>query len=336
MNEYMPYGRLPGIEVPLSRLVQGTTMLDSQDLPASMALLDAVFALGCTAFDTAHVYGNGEKERVFGQWLHARGLRNRVVIIGKGAHHNQDRRRVTPFDIAADLHDSLARMGVDQIDLYLLHRDDPAVPVGPLVEALHAQREAGRMRAYGASNWSHERIAEANAYAAAHDRAPFVASSPQYSLARQVQPPWPECVSISGPQGQAARAWYAETGMPLLCWSSLAGGFLSGRISRDNQAALTEAGDRLASASYGAEDNFVRLERAQALATRKGLSLPQIALAYVHSQPLDTYALVGCRSGDEFAHNLVAATTRLSADECAWLDLRQDEAPAGDVSSTSA
>jgi hypothetical protein len=65
-----------------------------------------------------------------------------------------------------------------------------------------------------------------------------VASSPQYSLAEQAEPPWPECVSISGPAGAAARAWYGETGMPVFSWSSLPGGFLSGRYTRENIGTL--------------------------------------------------------------------------------------------------
>ena len=84
-----------------------------------------MFAQGCTTFDTAHGYGEGACERAFGRWLEKRGLRDQVVILGKGAHHNQDRKRVTPFDIEADLHDSLARLRVDSIDLYVLHPRRP-------------------------------------------------------------------------------------------------------------------------------------------------------------------------------------------------------------------
>lgn len=302
-------------------------MVTTHDLDGSFRLLDAVFALGCNTFDTAHVYGQGDNERAMGRWVHARGNREQVVIIGKGAHHNADRKRVTPFDITADLFDSLARFRFDYIDLYLLHRDDPSVPVGPIVETLNEHRAAGRIRAFGGSNWSHERIAEANAYAAAHGLTPFVASSPNFSLAEQYREPWEGCVSISGPQHAAARAWYAAHRMPLFTWSSLAGGFFSGRLRRDNLDTFEEYLDRLAVHSYAGEENFRRLDRAQQLGDAKGLSIPQIALAYVMSQPLDIYALVGCRTPEEFAANVVAAATRLTPEECAWLDLRTDTLP---------
>ena len=203
----MENGHVPGIDKPISRLVQGTIMVSDDDLPGSFALLDAVYDQGVTAFDTARHYGNGN-EAVVGRWVRERGLRDRVVIVGKGAHHSPERNRVTPEDIADDLDESLRQFGFDTIDLYLLHRDDPSVPVGPIVEALNEHQRAGKIRAFGSSNWDHERIAEANAYAEAHGLIPFAASSPQFSLVEQVDAPWPGCISIGGPNGAAAREWY--------------------------------------------------------------------------------------------------------------------------------
>lgn len=316
----MRFGQIPGIAKPVSRLVQGTVMISGADPEREFALLDAVYALGCTTFDTAHVYGNGANERAFGRWVRERGLRDEVVILAKGAHHNVDRRRVTPFDISADLHDTLARFQLDSVDLYVLHRDDPAVPVGPIVEALHAHKEAGRIGAYGGSNWSHERIAAANDYAAAHGLTQFAVSSPNLSLAVQVQPPWEGCVSISGPAGADARAFYARAGIPVFAWSSLAGGFFSGRFTRDNLASFSEYLDVLAVKSYAAPDNFGRLDRAGELARRKGVSVPQIALAYVMALPLTVFALVGCQTAAEFRANADALNLTLDADEVIWLE----------------
>jgi aryl-alcohol dehydrogenase-like predicted oxidoreductase len=247
-----------------------------------------------------------------------------VVIIGKGAHHSQDRRRVTPFDITADIHDSLARFQFDYIDLYLLHRDDPAVPVGPIIEVLNEHLRAGRIRAFGGSNWSVARIREANAYAAKRGLAPFVASSPNFSLAEQIQEPWPGCLTISGPAHADDRAWYAGQQMPLFTWSSLAGGFFSGRFTRENVGAAEGYFNTLAAQCYGSEANFRRLDRAAQLGAERGLSIAQVALAYVLSQPLDIYALVGCANADEFAANAAAADLRLTPEELAWLDLRED------------
>ena len=201
----MQYGRVPGIEKPISRLVQGTVMINSNELDKSFALLDEIHSLGCNTFDTAHVYGNGDGERTLGRWIHERDIRDEIVIITKGAHHNADRSRVTPFDITSDLYDSLARLKVEAIDLYLLHRDDPAVPVGPIIDVLNEHQAAGRIGAFGGSNWTHERIQEANAYTQAHGLLPFAVGSPQFSLAEMMQPPWLRYTPI----------WMSPTGMSL-------------------------------------------------------------------------------------------------------------------------
>jgi len=316
----MKYGTLSGIAKPVSRLVQGTVMINARNADESFALLDGVFGLGCTTFDTAHGYGGGDSERILGRWIRERGIRDQVVILTKGAHHNQDRQRVTPFDITSDLHDSLARLRVDYIDLYVLHRDDPGVPVGPVVEILNEHQRAGLIGAFGGSNWSHARIRAANEYAAAHDLTPFAISSPQFSLAAMVKEPWKNCVSISGPSGAVARAYYRETQIALFTWSSLAGGFFSGRFTRDNLDTFEAHMDKLCVYSYAYEDNFQRLDRARHLAAEKGLTLPQIALAYSQNHPLNLFSLVGCRTSEEFADNLVALETDLTAEEIRWLE----------------
>lgn len=323
----MQYGELPGIDKPISRLVQGTVMIGSDHLEQSFKLLDAVYALGCSCFDTGHLYGHGDCERTLGRWIQDRGLRDEIIILTKGAHFNEDRNRVTPFDITSDLFDSLARLKTDTIDLYMLHRDDPTVPVGPIVEVLNEHKEAGRISAFGGSNWRHERIQEANAYAEAHDLTPFAASSPNFSLAEQVKEPWPDCVSISGPANEHARAWYQETQLAVFAWSSLAGGFFSGRFTPNNLDRFTADLDVRCVKSYCYEDNFERLERAKILAEARGLTLPQIAMAWVMNQPLDIYALVGCANGEEFADNATALEVELVPEEMAWLDLQSDEVP---------
>jgi aryl-alcohol dehydrogenase-like predicted oxidoreductase len=213
-------------------------------------------------------------------------------------------------------------MKTDYIDLYLLHRDDPSVPVGPIVEALNEQQRAGRIRAFGGSNWSHERIQAANEYAAQHGLTPFVASSPNFSLADQMKPPWTGCISISGPEAKSARRWYQQQNMALVTWSSLAGGFFSGRFRRENLTSLDRSDYwiDLCIEVYCNEDNFQRLDRAEALAAQKSLTLPQIALAYVLSQPLNIFALTGSQNADEFAANAAAVSVRLSPEEIALLE----------------
>lgn len=316
----MKYGKIKGLDKPLSRVVQGTMMCSTKEQAQTNALLDVIYKHGINTFDTAHAYGNGECERSVGRWFNERGLREEIVIIGKGCHHNQDRQRVTPHDISADISDSLARFQTDYIDLYLLHRDNPTLPVGPLVERLHQHKEAGHIMAYGGSNWSHQRIAEANAFAMQHNLTPFIASSPNFSLAYQAKAPWENCVSISGPAGKAARSWYAAQKMPLFTWSSLAGGFFSGRFRPDNVDTFEDYFDKLCVEVYCFEENWHRLARAQQLAAEKGVSVARIALAYVLNQPLDIYALTASYNEDEVADNVQSAAFPLTAVELAWLE----------------
>ncbi len=320
----MEYGSVEGIEKPVSRLVQGGMMLTADELDEKFALLDAALEVGINTFDSAHNYCGGNIERVLGQWMDARGNRDEVVILTKGAHHTADRKRVTTFDITGDLYDSLARLKTEYVDLYVLHRDNPDVPVGPIVEVLNEHHEAGRIGAFGGSNWTVERIVEANEYAEAHGLKSFGLSSPNYSLADQIEPPWADCVSISGKQGSDARAWYIDRKMPVFTWSSLAQGFFSGRFSRATFGDYEEELPGSCVNAYCYDENFERLERAFTLAEEKELTVPQIALAYILSQPLNLFALVAAWTGEEARSNIAALELNLTSDEAEWLDLRKE------------
>lgn len=317
MNQ-MQYISLPGAARPISRLIQGTTMARERN-EQIYGLFDAALENGINTFDTAQVYGN---ERVLGGWIADRGVRDRVNILTKGAHHNDVRRRVTPWDITADILDSLGRLEVEHIDIYILHRDDPGAPVGPIVEILNEHHAAGRIGVFGGSNWTHDRIREANEYAHAHNLTPFAISNPNFSLVEQVEEPWANCVSISGRKGKDAREWYAASDVALFTWSTLAGGFLSGRVARDK----IDLPDRLVSLCrrcYFSDENFERLDRATTLAHDKGVSVPQIALAYVLSQPGTIASLIAPETPAEIADNVKALDVTLSPREIAWLELRE-------------
>ncbi|MFT5197265.1 MAG: aryl-alcohol dehydrogenase-like predicted oxidoreductase [Candidatus Promineifilaceae bacterium] len=316
----MKFGKLPGINKPISRLVQGTVMLSSYDQETTNKLLDAVVTAGINTFDTAHGYGMGQCERAVGAWLNERGNREELVILGKGAHPYDGRVRVTPEDITSDIAESLERLQTDYIDLYVLHRDDVAVPIGPLMDVLNDHLKKGVIKAIGGSNWTTARLAEANAYAAANGLTPMQVSSPNFSLAEQSKEPWDGCTTISGPQYAADRAWYAEQKMPLFTWSSLAGGFFSGRFRPDNLDSFENYFDKLCAEVYCYGDNWGRLDRAKELAARKGASLAQIAIAYVLNQPFETYALVAAWKPEEAADSVKAAEIELTAEEIAWLE----------------
>jgi len=311
----MQYLEIPGASKPVSRIIQGTTMARERD-EKTYALFDAALAQGINTFDTAQVYGN---ERVLGGWIADRGVRDQVNILTKGAHHNDVRNRVTPWDITADILDSLGRLGVEQIDIYILHRDDPSVPVGPIVEVLNEHQKAGRIGVFGGSNWTHNRIREANEYAREHGLTPFPISNPNFSMVEQVEEPWANCVSISGPSGREARQWYANSDVALFTWSTLAGGFLSGRVTREDLEAADPKAN-LVRRCYFSDANFDRLYRARDLAAQRQVSIPQIALAYVLNQPGRIASLVAPVTPSEVADNVAALSLKLSPKEIAWLE----------------
>jgi aryl-alcohol dehydrogenase-like predicted oxidoreductase len=315
----MNTGVIQGVTRPVSRLIQGTLMLSRLSEPDAFALLDAVHGAGALAFDTAPVYGAGRAESVLGRWVRQRGVRQSVVIIDKGAHPGPEGHRVSPQALRQDVAQSLAALGVDSIDLYLLHRDDPAVPVGEIIDCLNEQRGAGLIDAFGASNWSHERIIEANAYARRSDQLGFVASSPELNLLTPASS-WPGCLSIGGAEGAAARAWYRQSQLPVLAWSPVAGGFLSGQFTRESSRAPQTAQERRLVEFYGTEQNFQRLDRLREWAARRGLPLARAALGYVASHSLDLFATVGCHSAHEFGECKAGLELRMSAEELFWLE----------------
>ena len=216
----MQFASEPFTDKKLSRLVIGTLgKIYEEGFEQHCAFLDTAVRLGYTTIDTALAYNS---EYTIGEWMKKRGNREKIFLITKGAHPSMRRTRVNTFDIEADLHDSLANLSTDYIDLYLLHRDDESKPVGEIVDLLNRFCDEGKIRAFGASNWTAARIAEANTYAEAHHMRPFVASSPNYSLAEQIAEPWaPGCVTISGPAEEAQREYYQRPGcrsLPTPAW----------------------------------------------------------------------------------------------------------------------
>jgi len=318
------YGRIVGVNKPVSRIVQGLVMVHPDRLGESFELLDAVYGTGINTFDSSHIYAGGMADVAFGEWVNQRGLRDKIVLLDKVCHHNEYRRRVTTFDLTTDLHDCLARLQFDYIDILALHRDDPSVPVGPIVEVLNEHKQAGLIRAFGGSNWTHRRIAEANEYAYKHNLTPMAVSSPNFSLAEMIQEPWPECVSIAGPGGADARRWYAENDVALMPWSSLAGGFFSGRFDRRAMEARPDDDQEIAVRCFRSPDNLKRLDRAGELAAEKGLTVPQVAAAWVLNYPLNIFALMGAYKAEEARANVDVMGVRLTQAEMDYLDLKRD------------
>ena len=305
----MTYGEVPGVTRPMARLVMGCD--NQRTMPHAAAMWDDYFERGGNAFDTAHLYGNGLQERLLGQWIKNRGLRDEVVVIGKGG--------ATPFctpeAITRQLHESLARLQTDRVDIYLMHRDNPDVPVGEFVDVLNEHHRAGRIVVFGGSNWTIARVVAANRYAKRKGLQCFGTLSNNFSLARMVDPVWGGCVASSD---AISRKWLKKTRLPLLAWSSQARGFFTDRAGRD------KLGDGELQRCWYSDDNFARRDRAVELAAKKGASPIAIAAAYVLHQPFPTFALIGPRTISETVSSLECLGVELSPKEMAWLNLERE------------
>ncbi|WP_139991553.1 aldo/keto reductase [Paenibacillus paridis] len=307
----MEYIQIKGSPKKVSRLMKGSDYFYHDTYEKAAANLDAFMAIGGNSIDTAHIYCGGQSEEVIGRYMQERGNREDLVILTKCAHHDHNGPRVNKEAIQADLTSSLARLKTDYIDLYALHRDDPAVPAGEVIEILNEHVKAGSIRAIGVSNWTWQRIKEANEYADANGLVGFSFSSPNLSLAKANEPFWAGCVSAD----EETCAWHEQEQFPLLSWSSQARGFFTGRFTpevRDN-ADLVRV--------FYSDDNWERLERAKQLAEKKGVSAIQIALAYVLNQPFPTCALIGAQTSEELHSCDAGSLIELTKEEMDWLDL---------------
>ncbi|ARC56974.1 1,5-anhydro-D-fructose reductase [Frondihabitans sp. 762G35] len=302
----MRYGTIAGIDKRISRLVLGCD--NQRTIGHATAMFDNFVELGGNAFDTGYIYGDGLMERLLGQWIANRGIRDDVMVIGKGAHTPH----CDPESLTRQLTETLDRLQTDHVDLYLMHRDNLSIPVGEFVDVLDEHAKAGRIRAFGGSNWTIARFEEAQAYAHSHDKQAFAALSDHFGLARALDVPWAGCEHVTDP---ADREWLERTGTALLPWSSQARGFFARADPRD-------LSDPELVRCYYSDDNFERLSRARSLATDLGVAPTAVALAYVLAQSFPTFALIGPRSLEETRTSLAGLDIELTTEQVAWLDLR--------------
>jgi len=305
-DSVMPYGRIEGVSIPVSRLVLGC---DNQaTMPHGTAMYDDFFERGGNAFDTGYIYNGGLPERLFGRWIEQRGIRSQVAVIVKGAHTPL----CTPKFLTSQMLESFERLRTDHADMYIMHRDNLEVPVGEFVDVLNEHLRAGRIRSFGGSNWTLARLQEANAYAEKRGLQKFGMVSNNFSLAEMLSPIWADCISA---KDAAFTDWLEKTQTPLLAWSSQARGFFTDRAGRD------KLGDPELVRCWYSDNNFKRRNRAVKLAEKKGVQPIHIALAYVLAQKFPLFALIGPRLISETASSFEGLSVKLTPEEVSWLDL---------------
>jgi aryl-alcohol dehydrogenase-like predicted oxidoreductase len=309
---------LPETGLHVSQLCLGSTDIGSSIGRAeSFDLLDAYWDAGGNFIDTAAVYANwlpGERsisEKTIGAWMQGRRNRQQMVIATKGAHYDlatPHLLRCSPDDIVADLEASLRHLQTDVIDLYYLHRDDPSRPVAEILDTLAGQARMGKIRYFGCSNWRTARVSAAQEYARTQGMVGFVANQMMWSLAQI------DASAFSDPTMCAMddEMWryHMETGLAAIPYSSQANGLFQ-KMAMGRSDRLSAGQQRL----YAGKENHERGRRVQELAAETGLTVTQVVLGYLLSQPFTTVPIVGCKTTAHLRDSLTAADVRLSPDQ---------------------
>jgi len=293
--------------------------------PEAHLLLDRFLEAGGTLVDTANTYGEGRSEEIIGRWFASRPaeVTGRVVLATKGRFPLDDAPNgsgLSARHLTRALDDSLRRLGLDAVDLYQAHAFDPWTPLEETLRTLDGFVRAGKTRYYGLSNFTGWQLTKAVHLARAMNIAGPVTLQPQYSLlVREIE--W-EIVPAA-----------LDAGVGLLPWSPLGGGWLSGKYQRDTRpAGATRLGEEPgrgmeAYDRRGTERTWRVVDAVRKIAAARGVTMAEIALAWVTDRPAVSSTILGARSTDQLEANLRAADLHLTAAETAELDAASDPAP---------
>lgn len=298
----------------VSSILMGSgDFLRLENMDVAEKVLDRYIELGGNTFDTARHYRHSEK--ALGAWIEKKGIRKLVNIQTKCGHpvrEASDITRVTPSSIHEDLCTSLEFLKTDYVEFLGLHRDDPSVPVGSIMEALHQEVMSGRAKAVGVSNWELPRIIEAQNYCLENKLTVLSFNSPNLSLATINKPRWENCVTANNEM----KDWHENTQLPLIAWSSQAEGFFSSRFSQKDVS-----NEEIVDVYYN-DANWEKLKRVNQLAEEKKCQPIQISLAYVLNQPFPICAVIGPETMDQLESSVAASKISLTRHEMDWLNLK--------------
>ena len=324
----MEYRTLGSSGAVVSTYCLGTMTFGAEtDEAGSHEQLDAFLDVGGTLVDTADVYSAGRSEEIVGRWLAARpaDVRDRVVLATKarfatGPDANDVGLSRRHLDRA--LETSLRRLGVETIDVYQTHGWDPLTPVEETLRFFDDAVRSGKVRYLGLSNHAGWQLQKVVDVAEVRGWPRPVTLQPQYNLlAREIE--W-EIV----PAAQAS-------GLGLLPWSPLGGGWLTGKYTREQRPSgatrLGENPERGVEA-YGkraaSERTWAVIAVLQEIAEGRGVPMGAVALAWLHDRPAMCSVILGARTTDQLRDNLGAAGLHLTPEETARLDVASDPAPA--------
>ncbi|HEY2050743.1 MAG TPA: aldo/keto reductase [Caulobacteraceae bacterium] len=314
----MDYVRLGATGLKVSRLCLGCMTYGSSkwrswvlDEEQALPFYREAIEAGVNFFDTADVYSLGESEKVTGKALKTFAKRHEVVIATKvnGAMgQDPNNRGLSRKHIMDGIDRSLERLGVDYVDLYQIHRFDPATPIEETLEALNDVVRAGKARYIGASSMFAWQFMKMLATSRAHGWTPFVSMQPQYNLVYREEER--EMLPLCHDQG-----------VGLIPWSPLARGFLAGGRAHPGEGNTERARtDEFASRLYYRDADFAVVEAVSAVAKARGVPNMQVALAWVLRNPAITSPIVGASKSHHIADAVGSLSISLSDEEVKTLE----------------
>ncbi len=271
-------------DMSLSNIVLGTDGYGERiDKKTAFSIMDLYTQNGGNVIDTARLYTNGISESYVGEFIS--GLRDNLYISTKCAHpplSDMSHNRLNEIDIEYDIDTSLKTIGIDYIDIVWLHRDDLSVSVGPVIDTMNKMVKKGKIRYFGASNWTYQRIDEANKYADKTNQSGFIASQPLYNMATRTKVWDSTLVCLDGDE----KAKYDKSHFPVFAFSSQAKGF----FEKYSQGTLSEK----AKERYLNDDTLKTYERIKKSAQESGNTISYTALSMLIKQSnFDVFPIIG-------------------------------------------
>ena len=320
----MQYDSIDGLDKKISKLIMGNDNQVYFDEAAK--LWDHWIEVGGNAFDNAYVYGQGSREKLFGDWQRKRNNLKELVVIAKGSHTPL----CDPKNLSKQLTESLDRMQIETADIYIMHRDNIEIPVDEFVDVLNEEKNKGRIKIFGGSNWTLERFNEANEWAEENNKTKLRILNNNLALCKMINPLWDGCISSNNDE---ILAYLEETKTAHLSWSSQGRGYflpdditqkIEDKITSD-ESSWRKPGEHSSGplSCFDSSENRERKKRVFELALKKGVESQNIAGAWPIHMKFPSFALIGPRVVEELDSSLKNLEVELTEEEVNWLNFKK-------------